>query len=119
MGKKMIEIYGYDECPYYQKAVAHMRKEIGDKGDKNKKVVGKTTIIQNNFLMCLYTPISRGQEWQMILNCNGIDKHTSPLVLVSNKKMIGGCDDLLNTDLKKYYPKKSLKKSSGKKMKKL
>lgn len=111
MGKRMIEIYGYDECPYYQKAVAHMRKEIGD---KNKKVVGKTTIIQNNFLMCSYTPIARGQEWQMILNCNGIDKHTSPLV-VSNKRIIGGCDDLLNTDLKKYYPKKSLKKSSRKK----
>ena len=116
MGKRMIEIYGYNECPYYQNAVAHMRKEIGD---KNKKLVGKTTIIQNNFLMCLYTPIARGQEWQMILNCNGIDKHTSPLVLVSNKKMIGGCDNLLNTDLKKYYNVKSLKKSSGKKMKKL
>lgn len=117
MGKKMIEIYGYDECPYYQKAVAHMRKEIGDKVDKNKKVVGKTTIIENNFLMCLYTPVARGQEWQMILNCNGIDKHTSPLVLVSNKRMIGGCDDLLNTDLKKYYNVKSLKKSGNKKRK--
>ena len=116
MGKKTIEIYGYGECPYYQNAVAHMTEKMGP---VNKKVVGKTTIIENNFLMCLYTPIARGQEWQMILNCNGINKHTSPLVLVSNKRLIGGCDDLLKTDLTQYYSVKSLKKSSGKKMKKL
>jgi hypothetical protein len=79
-------------------------------GPVNKKVVGKTTILQNNFLMCLYTPVARGQEWQMILNCNGVDKHTSPLVLVSNKRLIGGCDDLLKTDLKKYSLKKSVNK---------
>jgi hypothetical protein len=108
---KTIEIYGYGECPYYQNAVAHMSEKMGP---VNKKVVGKTTILQNNFLMCSYTPIARGQEWQMILNCNGIDKHTSPLVLVSNKRLIGGCDDLLKTDLKKYY---SLKKSGNKKRK--
>ena len=114
MGKKMIEIYGYGECPYYQNAVAHMTEKMGP---VNKKVVGKTTILQNNFLMCLYTPIARGQEWQMILNCNGIDNHTSPLVLVSNKRLIGGCDDLLKTNLKEYYSKKSLKKSGNKKRK--
>jgi len=111
---KTIEIYGYGECPYYQNAVAHMTEKMGS---VNKKVVGKTTILQNNFLMCSYTPVARGQEWQMILNCNGIDNHTSPLVLVSNKRLIGGCDDLLKTDLKKYYSKKSLKKSGNKKRK--
>jgi hypothetical protein len=47
----------------------------------------------------------------MILNCNGIDKHTSPLVLVSNKQLIGGCDNLLETDLKKYSLKKSVNKN--------
>jgi hypothetical protein len=61
--------------------------------------------------MCSYTPVARGQEWQMILNCNGIDKHTSPLVLVSNKQLIGGCDNLLETDLKKYSLKKSVNKN--------
>jgi len=111
---KTIEIYGYGECPYYQNAVAHMTEKMGP---VNKKVVGKTTILQNNFLMCSYTPVARGQEWQMILNCNGIDNHTSPLVLVSNKRLIGGCDDLLKTDLKEYYSKKSLKKSGNKKRK--
>lgn len=99
---KTIEIYGYEGCPYYQNAITHMTKKIGT---LNKIVVGKTTFIQNDFLKCSYTPVERGKQWEMILNCNGIKSHTSPIVLISRKLIIGGCDDLMKKSLKKKKSK--------------
>lgn len=72
-----IKIYGYESCPYYQKAVERMCKHIGD---KNKIVIAKTTTIHDSLLKFSYTPIEYGDSWLVIL-----ESISYPIILVSKK----------------------------------